>query len=95
MGVESQVPSSQKSTVQRLLYNNLCTVDFCEEGTCDSTPIDGSECDDGNACTLDLCDPLLGCAPEPTLGSCDDGDSCTDSDICADVAIGAGVPVVT
>jgi len=33
-------------------------------------------CEDGDACTADVCDPVLGCiAPEPVI--CDDGDSCT------------------
>ena len=36
-------------------------------------------CDDGNACTTDSCDPVLGCVQERI--SCNDGDACTD-DVC-------------
>jgi hypothetical protein len=32
-------------------------------------------CDDGNACTVDSCDPQSGCQTAPL--SCDDGDVCT------------------
>lgn len=40
-------------------------------------------CDDGNECTTDVCDPLLGCsALDNTLPCTDDGDTCT-TDVCA------------
>ena len=39
-----------------------------------------TECDDGNACTTDLCDKSSGCAH--TAKDCDDGDACT-KDSCA------------
>ncbi len=32
-------------------------------------------CDDSNACTMDSCDPQLGCVNDPI--SCNDGDACT------------------
>ncbi len=35
-----------------------------------------AECDDGDACTDEGCDPLTGCAHTPH--DCDDGDACTD-----------------
>jgi len=40
-------------------------------------------CSDGSACTVDLCDPVLGCTSTPI--SCDDNDACT-TDSCDDVA---------
>ncbi len=65
-----------------------CTAgDTCQDGVC----VAGgpTDCDDGNACTLDTCDPLVGCVSLPTqspccIGAasiCDDGDPCTD-DFC-------------
>ncbi|NQY92462.1 MAG: hypothetical protein HRT46_12520, partial [Deltaproteobacteria bacterium] len=44
------------------------------------------ECDDGNPCTDDSCDPAAGCANPNNPAPCDDGDSCTD-DAC-DSALG-------
>lgn len=36
-------------------------------------------CDDGESCTVDFCDPQLGCLhlDQPDKSSCDDGDTCT------------------
>jgi hypothetical protein len=71
--------------------NNLCvhTLDNgglccpCEpsSGMCD--PVHGcplpfcksSPCDDNNACTLDICDPVLGCVYTPV--NCNDNNACT------------------
>jgi hypothetical protein len=36
---------------------------------------DADDCDDGDACTMDACDPVLGCVNEAI--DCDDGISCT------------------
>jgi len=45
-------------------------------------------CDDGNACTIDSCEPALGCVfPVELAGTvCDDGDLCTQLDRCMDGA---------
>ena len=40
-------------------------------------------CDDGNSCTLDSCDLVLGCGHTALAGACDDGDPCTSGDTCA------------
>ncbi len=48
----------------------------------DGTQLD---CDDGVACTLDACDPALGCAPVPDDAACDDGVACSQ-DLCDAVA---------
>jgi hypothetical protein len=45
----------------------------CGTGTCTHTPVD---CDDGDACTTDSCDPATGCVYTPIR--CGDGDACTD-----------------
>ncbi len=64
--------------------NNLC---YEYEGTC----VDGEcvaeafDCDDGNPCTVDSCDPEIGCVSdfEPNGTSCDDGLDCTVGDFCS------------
>jgi len=47
-----------------------CTASGCAPGT----PL---LCDDGVACTLDICDPAVGCAPVPDDKACNDGNICT------------------
>ncbi len=39
-------------------------------------------CDDGNPCTDDSCDPALGCVHTDNAAGCDDGIACTTSDTC-------------
>jgi hypothetical protein len=64
---------------------SLCTEhDRCAGGVCVGAPLD---CDDRQACTRDLCDPVRGCVHLPDDGACDDGDPCT-TDRCD--ASGAG-----
>lgn len=44
---------------------NLCTeMDRCLDGVCAGIPI---LCDDGNDCTVDSCDPKIGCVHEPDM----------------------------
>ena len=62
---------------------DACTMgETCQEGQC-AGGVD-INCNDGNQCTDDLCNPETGCATEPHLGSCDDGDECTLEDECVD-----------
>ncbi|MBM4370081.1 MAG: hypothetical protein FJ098_00405 [Deltaproteobacteria bacterium] len=60
---------------------DACTAgDLCFQGTCGGpVPVD---CDDGNPCTDDGCDPHVGCTNEPNGDPCDDGDACTVKDVC-------------
>jgi len=44
---------------------------------CVETPT-ASLCDDGNACTIEACSPLVGCVDSPN--PCDDGDPCTSNE---------------
>jgi len=56
--------------------------DVCTAGVCAGT---AKVCDDGNACTVDSCDPGTGqCTNEPAADgvACDDGDACTNGDAC-------------
>lgn len=62
-----------------------------------SNPVAGVllRCDDGVACTLDLCDAGVGCVntPAPDGSVCDDGDLCTTSDACEAGACVGSAPV--
>ncbi|MSP93180.1 MAG: hypothetical protein EXR79_15500 [Myxococcales bacterium] len=61
---------------------STCTSgDVCKAGVCAGAAVD---CDDGNGCTKDACDPKTGgCsfAASPG-GACEDGNLCTDKDTC-------------
>ena len=51
-----------------------------------------SDCDDGNLCTDDLCEPSKGCVHVANLAPCEDGNQCTVEDSCKDNKCAAGVP---
>jgi hypothetical protein len=54
---------------------NKCILPDCDPlgAGCKNT---SRNCDDGNACSKDTCDPKIGCKNDPI--TCDDGDACTD-----------------
>ena len=59
---------------------DACTVgDTCSGGLCQAQPL---VCYDDEPCTLDGCDPAVGCQFLPAAGVCDDGDPCTAGDAC-------------
>ena len=60
---------------------DLCTInDLCSAGVCQGTPIN---CNDGNPCTSDVCNPNTGlCEAINNNDPCDDGDLCTQNDLC-------------
>lgn len=64
---------------------DISELSITEEGT---TPhcFSDSECDDQESCTIDHCDPYLGCVHENVVDGtpCDDGDKCTIGDSCGD-----------
>lgn len=70
-------------TNEGLLCNgsNDCLVNFaCEMGQCaGGTPVN---CNDGNECTDDSCDPESGCIYADNMAPCNDGDVCTTGDTC-------------
>ncbi len=64
----------------------------CADGddTCQSLPL---ACDDGDPCTVDLCDPAVGCVASTTLAdglACDDGVACTAGSFCFEGVCGGG-----
>ena len=61
---------------------NACTVkDQCDgNGKCTATPLD---CEDGDQCTDDPCDPKIGCAPKKmNTKPCDDPANCKANGVC-------------
>ncbi|MFQ5461501.1 MAG: hypothetical protein ACE5E5_02630, partial [Phycisphaerae bacterium] len=48
-------------------------------------------CDDGNVCTDDTCDPATGCVNTNNVAACDDGNACTTTDVCDGAGVCAGV----
>ncbi len=55
--------------------------------------VDGALCDDGNDCTMDTCDPELGCLHEALSGTdCNDANVCSLADHCeAGVCVGTQI----
>jgi hypothetical protein len=71
---------------------DACTTnDTCSAGIC----VGGAppDCDDGNECTDDTCDVVLGCLNTDNVAACDDGDACTTNDTCsAGICVGGAAP---
>jgi cysteine-rich repeat protein len=63
---------------------NACTVgDQCDAGTTCQPGSGTLDCNDGEECTIDSCNPGSGCVSAPRSGSCaDDGNDCT-FDLCS------------
>ncbi len=62
---------------------DVCTLnDQCKDGECVSSGV--LDCDDGNPCTIDSCNPAEGCAHGNSNENCDDGNLCTLNDQCVD-----------
>ena len=61
--------------------HDICTtVDTCSQGVCVG---DGAlDCDDGNTCTDETCDPGKGCLYSDNEGACSDENKCTTGDHC-------------
>jgi cysteine-rich repeat protein len=60
--------------------------DQCEDGVCTGQggcQGNNANCDDGNACTIDLCLPTGTCDHSNTAGGCEDGNACTSNDSCS------------
>ncbi|MBM4355893.1 MAG: hypothetical protein FJ109_19245, partial [Deltaproteobacteria bacterium] len=64
--------------------SDACTLnDQCQAGVCvKGKVVTAADCNDGNPCTKDWCDPELGCTHGPGAGSCDDKNPCTVGDAC-------------
>ncbi|MFO7181342.1 MAG: MYXO-CTERM sorting domain-containing protein, partial [Pseudomonadota bacterium] len=72
----------------KCLVNTTCSA----EGECTSDV--EKDCDDNNPCTVDSCDPDVGCVHEPLDGDeCNDGNACTLEDRCVEGECVGEVPV--
>lgn len=72
--------------------NDPCTVtEHCQAGQC----LGGIavNCNDGNPCTDDSCQPETGCMSTPNQADCEDGNVCTAGDTCLDGICEAGPSV--
>jgi sugar lactone lactonase YvrE len=66
---------------------------FSSKGVCAGT---AKNCDDGNSCSVDGCDPTDGQCLHPTpFKVCDDGDACTSGEVCWQGSCGSKTPVVS
>ena len=63
-----------------------CSGGLCQPGT---PPV----CDDGNPCTTDSCDQVLGCRQVNNTDPCTDGNACTTGDVCSAGACQPGGPL--
>jgi hypothetical protein len=73
--------------------NNPCTIgDHCNNSSCEGEGMD--DCDDGNICTDDECDPDSGCFHAANSAQCNDGNACTTGEVCANKTCTPGVAVV-
>jgi len=72
--------------------HDVCTLlETCQAGLCVSDAV--VDCNDGQVCTADLCDPEDGCLYAPSLAPCDDGDACTVDDTCTEGLACVGAPM--
>ena len=66
-----------------------------KEAVCAVVPGSIPNCDDGNPCTLDICEPYLGCSSEPDDSlSCSNGDPCDGKETCDNGECFAGAELV-
>ncbi len=63
----------------------LCSGGICQGGA-------AVDCDDGNPCTDDACDPKVGCVHTNNTALCDDGNACTTLDVCSEGVCTSGAP---
>ncbi|MBI5913716.1 hypothetical protein HY839_04760 [Candidatus Azambacteria bacterium] len=60
--------------------DDACTYSVAEgKQVCAGKPLD---CNDGNPCTSDQCDPKVGCTHLTNNGVCNDANPCTTDDVC-------------
>src|SRR5204863_289082 len=65
----------------------------CQAGTCAAGT--ALNCNDGNPCTSDICDPVAGCQHQtlPDNAACSDGNACNGAETCQAGGCTAGTPL--
>jgi hypothetical protein len=68
--------------------NETCQAGVCVAGT-------ALVCNDGNPCTIDSCNPMLGCESDPLVNgaTCSDGNVCNGAETCQGGLCAAGTPL--
>ena len=85
-GACSLVPAGDGAACDDL---DSCSLgDTCADGACSGGP--AANCNDGNLCTDDDCEPDVGCMHTNNQSPCNDGDVCTTEDLCDGGACQAG-----
>jgi hypothetical protein len=70
---------------------SLCNgLETCATGVCQ--PGTALNCNDGNLCTDDACDPGLGCVNTNNTVACSDANACTTGDVCSGGSCTSGGP---
>lgn len=77
VGLDLTVSTGGGST--GLNIDTIVLSDSCATAICQGTP---RNCDDGNACTDDACNPASGCVHANNTAPCNDGNACTTNDTC-------------
>ena len=70
---------------------SICTFGDTIDANCNCVGVPVN-CDDGNPCTDDTCDPATGCLNINITSNCDDGNACTYNDTCFEGSC-AGIPI--
>ena len=72
---------------------DACTYgESCDDGVCEGGI--AVNCNDGNPCTDESCDPQSGCSSVPNGAPCSDGNVCTVDDQCANGECSGGAPLL-
>ena len=68
---------------------SVCTqTDLCQDGVCNG--LNPLICEDGNPCTDNTCDSVVGCVMSFNTAACEDGNLCTEDDTCTSGVCMAG-----
>ncbi len=94
-GCDPQTGCTVANNTAACATGNLCVKPgTCKDGACAGSV--ATECDDGNPCTVDSCDPASGVCQfaGSVVGACEDGNPCTAGDTCQKGLCKAGAPKV-
>ena len=80
-GCDSAKGCSHAANILPCSDGDVCSLgDTCKDAACSA--VGKQNCDDGNPCTDDACDPINSCQHAANDKVCDDGNACTSGDSC-------------